>query len=265
MLLTKTYFPTHELNRMKNEGDLASAREYFFKNRPNNLVHLLSNRYSWMNQYLQGKSDIIEIGSGAGFAKEFIENSNFQLTDFVKHKWIDKKVDALNTPYEDNSLDAVISSHMIHHLAQPVVFFREMNRILKPGGYLIIQEINASYLMRVLLRMMRHEGWSFDADVFDENTISNDPNDPWSANCAIPRLLWDDQEKFEKNFPEFKVLKNELCECITFPISGGVIAKTKTIQLPRPVLKFIDLIDYILIKLFPRVFALGRSVVLEKK
>ena len=35
--------------------------------------------------------------------------------------------------------------------------------------------------MRFLLRLMRHEGYSYDVNVFDENCVCNDPADPWSA------------------------------------------------------------------------------------
>ena len=265
MFPARNFFPTHDLNRMANEGDLVAARDLFLRQRPNNLNYLLNKRYSWMNHYLQSKEHVIEVGSGAGFSKEFIHHSNFQLTDVEKYDWIDVEADALNLPFDDGSIDAVISSHMIHHLAKPVVFFREMIRVLKPGGYVVIQEINTSMLMRTLLRVMRHEGWAYDVDVFDEETISNDPADPWSANCAIPYLLFHNPSRFEREFPELKIIKNTLCEGFIFPISGGVIAKAKTCQLPIPVLKAVDALDEALIRCFPSIFALGRMIVLERQ
>jgi SAM-dependent methyltransferase len=248
---------------MLHEGDLHGARERFINSKPSNLVALLEQRYSWMNQYLDGKQTIIEVGSGAGFSRLFL-NEHIRLTDYEKHPWVDEKVDALKTPYEDSTIDVVISSHMIHHLAHPPIFFKEMRRILRPGGYLLIQELNTSAMMRALLRVMRHEGWSYDTDVFDSNVIVNDPRDPWSANCAIPELLFRDQEKFTSALPGFRFLRNELNECILFPISGGVIAKTPTINLPNSILKVVARIDRALVRVAPSLFALGRSVVLQK-
>ncbi|MDA8698178.1 methyltransferase domain-containing protein [Rhodopirellula sp.] len=218
-----------------------------------------------MDSYLAGCEQVIEIGSGAGFSKVFLSNEKIRLTDVVKHDWIDEEVDALNTPYADSSLDAVVSSHMIHHLATPVVFFREMARILKPGGIIVIQEINTSLVMRALLRLMRHEGWSYDVDVFDEKVISNDPRDPWSANCAIPQLLFSNPMEFERNISDFRILRNELCEGMIFPLSGGVISKTKMIQLPEWLLSVVDRFDQISISILPSIFAMGRMVVLEKR
>ena len=60
----------------------------------------------------------------------------------------------------------------------------------------------------------------------------NDANDLWSANCAIPEILFNNENKFHKTFPFFKIIKNDLNECLIFPLSGGVISKTKMIELP---------------------------------
>jgi SAM-dependent methyltransferase len=167
-------------------------------------------------------------------------------------------------PYEDDSVDAIINSHMIHHLATPVKFFREIHRVLKPNGLLLAPDLNTSLCMRLLLRMMRHEGWSYDVDVFDENAVTNDPNDPWSANCAIPELLFSNPERFHQAMPGLKIIRNELCECMLFPLSGGVIAKTRTINLPKFGLKMVHLGDRLLVGLCPSVFALGIRVVIQK-
>ena len=77
-------------------------------------------------------------------------------------------------------------------------------------------------------------------------------------------MLFQDKQYFEKSLPQFKVVRNELTECLIFPLSGGVIARSPTILLPVTVLRVIDKIDQFLITLFPKVFALGRKVVLQK-
>ena len=265
-MLRKTYFPDHSDNYMTGEGDVTSARREFLEKRPNNLNKLLENRYSWMNDYISDNDRVVELGSGAGFSREFIHRGRLELTDIAKRSWIDYVVDAVNPEGLGNtqSVDVIICSHMIHHLSSPVSFFEGIDSYLKPGGYILIQEINTSLMMRFLLRIMKHEGWSYDIDVFDKKTVRNDSRDPWSANCAIPELLFQDSEAFERNISGFKVVKNEKNECIHFPISGGVISKIKTIQLPTQILSWIDYLDRFLIWLSPSIFALGRSVVLKK-
>jgi len=52
------------------------------------------------------------------------------LADRVKFKL----ASAYNTGFEDNSIDLVVSTGMIHHLKEPIRAFNETYRILKPGG-----------------------------------------------------------------------------------------------------------------------------------
>lgn len=262
IFLNKTYFPSHDDNLMSNEGDVANSRKNFIDKRFTNLNELLKSRYSWMNKFLNNKEKIIEVGAGTGFSKFFI-NKPVILTDTVKNSWIGEKVDATKMPYEDSSVDAIIASHCIHHMYSPLKFFTECNRVLKDNGILLIQEINTSLLMRLLLKINRHEGWSYEVDVFNENEIVNDPNDIWSANCAIPELLFSNSKNFEKKIKFMKILKNDLNEFLIFPLSGGVIAKRKMIEIPKFFYPLIKLIDKLLIFLAPNIFALGRSVVLK--
>jgi SAM-dependent methyltransferase len=243
---------------------LAASRKDFLDKRPSNLNHLLEQRYGWMNAYVSGKRDIVELGSGAGFCREFVSNPNLKLTDFIKHPWVDREVDALRTPFDDSSLDAVICCHVLHHLINPMVFFREMRRVLRPGGHLLIQELNSSLSMLAINRILRHEGWNYGVDVFDERAVVNDERDPTSPNIAVPALLFQDSAQFERRVEGFQVLKNELCEFFSFTLSGGVNAKTPTINMGPAMLARMDKVDRALIGLLPSIFALGRRVVLQR-
>ncbi|NQV57774.1 MAG: hypothetical protein HQ503_18065 [Rhodospirillales bacterium] len=112
---------------------------------------------------------------------------------------------------------------------------------------------------------MRIEGWSYDIDVFSQDAVVNDPRDPWSGNNAVPELLFSDRKTFEREIGEFEILHNELCECFSFLVSGGVVAKSPTLQLPEWMLRTITVADGILVRLLPSVFAMGRQVVLQKR
>ena len=266
-ILSKTYFPSHDENRMRNEGDVKSARNNFLQNRFRNLEWLLRSRYEWMNEYINANDVVYEIGCGAGFSPLYLKVKPI-LTDIIENEWVDKIIDAQKMDIEDCSIDVLIASNNIHHFATPFNFFNEALRVLKPSGRLIIQEINTSLCMRILLRIMRHEGWSYEPDVFDKTAIVNDPRDPWSANCAVPQMLFNDttnfEEKIKNEFGSFKFLLNNPCEFLLFPVSGGVIAKTKVPELPAWLLNAIESFDSILTKLAPNFFALERQVVLQK-
>ncbi len=250
---------------MQNVGNAQAAREHYLEHRPSNLHFLLKKRYEWMNAFIRPEDEAIEFGSGPGFSAQFIQSKNFKMTDVEKYPWVQARVDALNSGYPDESFDVVVACNMIHHLASPVTFIQEIYRLLRPGGRMVIQDVHTSFMMKVMMLLMKHEGWSYQIQVFDPSLVANDPKDPWSANCAIPELLFEDHQKFEENFPGFSVIHDRFCEAFIFPLSGGVIAKKKLFpNLPYGMLRLIDRFDDLLTRAFPDTFALGRQVVLKK-
>lgn len=264
----KTYFPTHNQNRMKNEGNVEAAREYFLTGKNRVLYHLIKERFSWMNEYIRPTDEVIvELGCGAGLSEFFIKTDKLIMTDIVEHEWVDKCIDAMNIEYPDESIDVIICSHMIHHISNPACFLDNLARKLKPNGRILIQDIYTCSLMKAVLRIMRHEGWSDIVDVYDRNAVCNEPNDPWSANCSIPKLLFftGGGYKFEQQFPMYKILEKKKCECFLFLLSGGVIAKTFNVPIKDKGVNIVKKIDKILVKTFPSLFACGCSIVLEKK
>jgi SAM-dependent methyltransferase len=263
-LLGREFFPDHGANKMSHEGDVVGARARYLANRPANLRFLLAKRFAWMNDYITADTKALELGCGAGFLQLFVDHP-VTLSDVEKRPWVNRVVDAMKLPELNEQFDVVICSHMIHHLSSPMRFFDDLAHIVKPGGLVLINEIHTSLSMRFLLWLMRHEGWSYDVNVFDPNAVANDPRDPWSANCAIPQMLWHDHAAFERHAPKFKITRYELNECAIFPLSGGVIAKTRTINLPVAVLKAIDWIDGMLIKMAPQTFAMASRIVLRRE
>jgi SAM-dependent methyltransferase len=262
--LPRTYFPDHAQNRMQSEGDLLAAHTEFLAKRPKNLQLLLKNRYSWMQKYIKPDSIVVEIGAGSGFSKQFIERE-ILLTEIFPHPWIDICVDAADMPFGPETIDVVICANVLHHLGKPLKFLLDLHKCLKPGGYVLINEANPSFLFLLAVRAMRHEGWSFDVDVFDLSAPVNDPADPWSGNNAVSYLMFHESRAFQEKVRGFEVVHDGFAECLMLPLSGGVTAKTKTVELPMTVLKIVDWLDRKLCRLSPEVFAMRRSVALRKR
>ena len=219
-----------------------------------------------MNKFINNEDTGIEVGSGAGFTKDFIKNKNFKPTDLGNDDHLDfKNVDAQNTNFENNSFDYVIASNMIHHVPFPIKFFKEMNRILKKNGKLIIFESHCSITFQIATAIMKHEGFDFTLNVWDEQNPKSDENDAWHGNIAVPHLIFDDKNGFNRNLGNFfKVEYDKFTECLIFLNSGGVTSKTKCIPMNRFFLSILDFIDKILVKIFPNIFCMGRRIVLKK-
>jgi SAM-dependent methyltransferase len=250
---------------MTGPSDVQRARQIYLEQPSNNLQVLIRNRYSWMNRFIGPGDSGVEVGSGAGLSRDFIRARSFLLTDFSDHAWLDvKQVNALETPFEDGSFDFAIAVNMIHHLAHPLRFFAEMERILKPGGRLIVQDVHCSTFLRLALRLQRHEGYDYNVSVFDESAVCTDPEDLWAGNNAIVDLLLEDQARFLAAVPRFRLLHQAHCEFLTFLNSGGVTAKTAYLPLPMPLLRVVETVDRKLSGAFPRVFALQVQLVLQK-
>lgn len=50
-------------------------------------------------------------------------------------------VDAKKLPYPDHQFDMVISNSIVHHLPDPLPFFREIKRVLKPAGAIFLRDL----------------------------------------------------------------------------------------------------------------------------
>ena len=178
---------TPEENKMQSIADTNEAIKIFNSNKSKNLRFLLEQRFNWMNKFIKDDETGVEFGSGAGFAKYFIKNKNFKMSDLSDDDHLDfKKVDAQATKFSDNSFNYVIASNMIHHIPYPIKFFREMNRILKPNGKLIIFESYCSIFFQLVTIIMKHEGFDFTKDVWDEKNPKSDEKNAWAGNVAVP-------------------------------------------------------------------------------
>lgn len=57
---------------------------------------------------------------------------------FSDNKEIDIYADALELPLKNNSFDCILSTETLEHIPQPDLFFKEVNRVLKSQGILLL-------------------------------------------------------------------------------------------------------------------------------
>ena len=205
-------------NRMKTIADVETAIKEFKNKENKNLDFLLKNRFSWMKKFISSKDKGLEVGAGAGFSKNYIKNKNFVISDFAMHDHLDlKNIDAQDTNLNPGSYDFVIAVNMLHHVPYPLKFLKEMYKILKPGGKLIIQEAHPSIVFQIVTMIMRHEGFDFTKDVWNEKIAMSKEDAFFSITmsknapniCRFTELLKTSEIAFNKNmyiFTMFAVL-----------------------------------------------------------
>ncbi len=94
------------------------------------------------------ESDVINVGGSAGAIDNFLADHagrvvGIDIDDsaikharetFVKDNLVFQVADALNLPFDDESFDVVICSHVYEHVPDPVQMFAEIHRVLRTGG-----------------------------------------------------------------------------------------------------------------------------------
>jgi len=77
-------------------------------------------------------------------------------------------------PFEDGSIDAIVSNQVIEHLPDTDVFLREIRRVLKPSGYVVLSTNNLASWHNVLSLVA---GWQpMPSHVSDEVIVGNPLN-----------------------------------------------------------------------------------------
>jgi len=51
------------------------------------------------------------------------------------------QADAKALPFQDGTFDIVFSQHTLHHLPDPEALFLEMERVARPGGYVLLRDL----------------------------------------------------------------------------------------------------------------------------
>lgn len=73
-------------------------------------------------------------------------------------------VDAKQMPYPDRHFDMVISNSIVHHLSDPIAFFRELQRVLKPNGSIFLRDLTRPDNLETLHGLVDRIGIEYDEE-----------------------------------------------------------------------------------------------------
>lgn len=112
-----------------------------------------------------------DLGAGTGFITEALVNRGLSVVavdqsevmlDALRQKFPSAAVDcrpgeAEALPLEDGTVDHAFANMYLHHVERPAAAIREMARILKPGGTLVVTDLDSHDFE--FLRTDQHDRW----------------------------------------------------------------------------------------------------------
>lgn len=133
-----------------------------------------------------------DIGAGTGFVTEgllikgleviAVDHSRAMLAE-LKNKFptLDCRFgESEELPIPDQAVDYVFANMYLHHVKRPFVAIREMTRILKSNGNLVITDLDAHNFM--FLKLEHHDRWMG----FERQTVSD-----WLKNSGLHQIRVD--------------------------------------------------------------------------
>jgi SAM-dependent methyltransferase len=200
----------------KNAQDILAQRREIWTSKPI-IQRLYSRWYGHIKKALRpGRT--LELGGGSGNLNDFLPEAI--TSDIVFAPWLDAVIDAHAIPFKEESLDNIVLFDVLHHLAAPVVFFHEVERVLRPKGRAIMMEPYVSWLSYPVYRFLHTEGMKWNTDPFLDQ--SSEGKEPFEGNQAIPTLLFEKyREKLFMLFSRLNVIREQKLDSLIYPLSGG--------------------------------------------
>ena len=114
------------------------------------------NRVRWIESTLKkipADLTLLDAGAGESQFKKFCGHLKYIAQDFGQYagdgdvglqtgNWDNAKLDIVSDitaiPLPDASVDAIMCTEVLEHIPDPIAAIKEFNRLLKPGGYLLI-------------------------------------------------------------------------------------------------------------------------------
>lgn len=128
---------------MVNPGSWLKANPVFAFN--------LVNRDRWVARQaasLPEGSRVLDIGAGSCPYRPLFSRCRYETQDFAglranqllhgKYGKIDYRCDISSIPVADDQFDAILCTEVLEHVREPIMVVKEMARILRPGGRLML-------------------------------------------------------------------------------------------------------------------------------
>jgi len=167
----------------------------------------------------------LEIGGGIGNLKQRLQaaapGASVISSDIQFGAWLDCIADAQALPFRGDSVANIVMVDVCHHLQFPIKFFRDAERVLSPGGRIVMVEPAITWGSTLFYRLLHHEPVCRSADPLADG--ARDPvRDPYAANQAIPTLIATrEAARFHAALPDLRIKRVDWFSLAVYPLSGG--------------------------------------------
>lgn len=145
----KKFYPEEYFNPQDPQGyrDFIARKDDVINYRLKSILELI-------NIFLPSKGKLLEVGCAVGFFLEIAQTSGWEVQGVELATWAGQyarektKVNVTTGKLEDikfpdSYFDAVVMIELIEHTQNPAIFLKEVYRILKPGGIILITTPNS--------------------------------------------------------------------------------------------------------------------------
>ena len=208
-------------------------------------------------KYFAGNGIQLEIGSGVGQIKKYYPD--VVTSEVIESSLVDMVIDSQNMNLKDNSVRAIYGMNCFHHFSEPRKFFKECERVLNPGGGVVLVDPYYGFLSNLFYKR------AFKTEFFDKEQPfwNTEASVMLDANQALTYIVFKrDREKFTKEFPNLEIVEMKVFNnYVRYVCSGGLNFKQLLPNFFIPILKFVEIV----ISPINKIFGLHHVIVLRKK
>ena len=105
-------------------------------------------RDAWMyaqSRQIPAGSKVLDVGSGCAPYRHLFENCQYYTQDFGrepgtqgKYAPLDFECDITSIPVANGTFDVVVCTEVLEHLPEPILAIKEIARVLRPGGVVLL-------------------------------------------------------------------------------------------------------------------------------
>jgi SAM-dependent methyltransferase len=163
---------------------------------------------------------------------------------------------------DDKSLDIIVMTNVLHHLAEPLKFLTNAASKLRQGGWIIMTEPYFSTLSRFIFTYLHHEPSDFS---INNPRLQRVRGPLSSANMAVPYMIFfmrKDWREALNDYYDFNERSISFFSSLSYMATGGISRK---LPIPNLLYKRFLYIDLYLARKFPWFFCSFFTVKLRKK